>query len=86
MCNDQDQFFDLERDILAPNRTPLLKATKPNFDIVDSPPAVVSYDPSSYYTDTEEANSSGSMRGRRVRGSQTLALLADGVLIRHIEP
>jgi hypothetical protein len=47
MSNDQDLFFDLKRDILAPKRTPLLKATKPNFDVPDSPPPLVPYDPSS---------------------------------------
>ena len=61
-------------------------AAKPNFDVPDSPPPLIPYDPSSDYTDTDEANGSGSTRGRRARESQTHASLADGVLIRHIDP
>ena len=86
MSNDRDGFFDLERDILAPNRTPPLMATKPDFDVPESPPPLVPYDPSSDYTDTEEANGYSSIRCRRVRQGRTHASLADGVLIHYIDP
>ena len=86
MSHYQDRFFDLERDILAPNRTPPLKATKPNFKAPDSPPPPVSYNPPSDYTDTGEDDGNSSMGGRRVRESRTPISLADGVLIRYIDP
>lgn len=87
MSNDQekDLFIDFERDILGPNRTPPLKATKPNFKSLDSPPPLVPYCPSDS-TDAEEAKGTSAKRSCRFRKSRTHATSADGVLICDIDP
>lgn len=88
MSNDYypDQYFDLERDIIAPNRTPPLERAEPVFTPHDSPaPLVPVYPPPSDSSEAEEAGEHRPLRRRRSRKGRTNASLSDGVLIRSLD-
>ncbi|KAI1625770.1 hypothetical protein EDD37DRAFT_317462 [Exophiala viscosa] len=83
--NYQDHFFDLERDIIAPNRSPLLEEARPVLTPCDSPPPLVPVYPSSDSSDLEDVGEFRPPR-RKIRKGRTNASLSDGVLIRSIAP
>lgn len=83
---DLDPFYNLYRDIIAPNRTPPLEAVQPNFESHGSPLHLVLVEASSDSTDAEEPDEAGASRKRRRRKGRTNPTLADGVLIRSLDP
>ena len=85
MSQDQDIFYDVDRDIIGPHRSPPLVAVKPNFESEDSPPPLVRIDPSSDSTDVEDTDGVRPRKPKRRKG-QTKPTFADGVLIRSLDP
>lgn len=84
---DQDPYYNLERDILAPARTPPLQEVKPIYESVESPLPLVRLDPSSSdSTDVEGTDAPQPPRKPRKRKRRTQPTFADGVLIRAIDP
>ena len=86
MSHEQDLFYDIDRDIIGPHRSPLLQAVEPNFKSLDSPPPLVRVDTSSDSEDVEGTDSSRPSRKRKRRKGRTNPTLADGVLIRALDP
>lgn len=90
MSSEQDQYhslqyFDLERDFLAPNRSPSLEAVQPNLQPEESPRPLVPYDTSSSEESEGESNAVPPRGSKRRRG-QTHPSLSDAVLIRSLAP
>ncbi|KIV83090.1 hypothetical protein, variant 3 [Exophiala sideris] len=65
--NYQDHFFDLERDIIAPNRSPPLEKAEPVLTPRESPPPLVPVYPSSDSSDVEDAGEFRPSRSRKSR-------------------
>ncbi|KIW13983.1 hypothetical protein PV08_06764 [Exophiala spinifera] len=84
---DPEQVYDLERDFLAPARSPGLKPVNINYKPVVTPPPLVPNYPSSDSSDEDEACEDGpSGRQRTSRKSRTDPSLSDGTLIRSLDP
>ncbi|KIW24832.1 uncharacterized protein PV07_10522 [Cladophialophora immunda] len=81
MSRDQDTFFDLERDILAPSRSPLLEPVNPKYEPRYSPAPLVGVSEQS--SDSSEAEDTKAVRhqarpiARKGRANRTFA---DGLL------
>lgn len=86
MSQDQDFFYDVDRDIIAPHRSPPLVAIKPSYEPEDSPAPQVPIDPSSDSSEGEDTGVAPSSKRRRKRKGRTKPSFADGVLIRAIDP
>jgi hypothetical protein len=82
---DQDDFLDVDRDIIAPHRSPLLEAVNPVFGPQESPPPLVPLETSSD-SDEEDIDGPAPSRKPRKRKGGTKSSLADGVLIRALDP
>jgi hypothetical protein len=81
---EQDLFFNLERDIL--NRSPPLVPWKPTLEHKEEAPPLVPVDSSSDSSDPEDPHTAQSSRKPRRRKGRTLPTFADGVLIRSLDP
>jgi hypothetical protein len=82
---EQDDFFDVDRDIIAPLRSPPLVAVEPSFRPHESPPPLVPLESSSD-SDEEDIDGPAPSRKPRKRKGRTKSSLADGVLIRALDP
>ncbi|KAK5453570.1 hypothetical protein LTS15_006755 [Exophiala xenobiotica] len=88
MSNAQDpyQVFDLDRDFIAPARTPPLEPVNPSFRVTWSPPPLGPHYPSSESSSEDEIREVRTSARRKIRKGRTNPSLTDGVLIRAIDP
>ncbi|KAK5202633.1 hypothetical protein LTR41_011628 [Exophiala xenobiotica] len=85
-AQDPDQVFDLDRDFIAPGRTPPLKPIKPSFRVEWSPPPFGPDYPSSDSSSEDEIREIRTSARRKIRKGRTNPSLTDGVLIRALNP
>lgn len=84
---DPDQVYDLERDFLAPARSPGLQPVNINYRPVVTPPPLVPNYPSSDSSDEEDDTGGDGPSERRTRRKSRIdPSLSDGVLIRSLDP
>ncbi|KAJ9501594.1 hypothetical protein H2202_002555 [Exophiala xenobiotica] len=88
MSNAQDpyQVFDLDRDFIAPARTPPLEQVNPSFRVAWSPPPLGPHYPSSDSSSEDENREVRPSARRKIRKGRTNPSLTDGVLIRALDP
>ncbi|KIW93110.1 uncharacterized protein Z519_05715 [Cladophialophora bantiana CBS 173.52] len=88
MSQDQDPYFQFERDIIGPLRSPALEPVNPEYGPRASPaPLVPVEDPSSSdSSDVEDPKVVRRQGNSRIRKSRANCTFADGVLILSLDP
>ncbi|OAP54614.1 hypothetical protein AYL99_11062 [Fonsecaea erecta] len=87
MSQDQDIFYDVERDIIAPFRSPGLEAVKPVYGPRESPAPLIPVEDSTSDDSEAEDTDAGQRREKSLaRKGRTNHTFADSVLILSIDP